>query len=155
MSTEYSFWGSNLGFIYNCSPYDASHTKVSTELHTSPQTLYIPSPGTHQCLLRCNQFATTHPINIQFRPSVLFVNNTPSPSLSLIYSFETHTGSESMAGLVVIFDFDKTIIDCDSDNWVVEELGINDLFTQLLHTLPWNSLMVSHCSTSLIFWLFN
>ncbi|XP_062019292.1 thiamine phosphate phosphatase-like protein [Rosa rugosa] len=46
-----------------------------------------------------------------------------------------------MAGLVVIFDFDKTIIDCDSDNWVVEELGINHLFTQLLHTLPWNSIM--------------
>ncbi|KAL6212306.1 hypothetical protein ACLB2K_017526 [Fragaria x ananassa] len=46
-----------------------------------------------------------------------------------------------MAGLVVIFDFDKTIIDCDSDNWVVEELGINHLFTQLLHNLPWNSIM--------------
>lgn len=48
-----------------------------------------------------------------------------------------------MAGMVVIFDFDKTIIDCDSDNWVVEELGINHLFTQLLHKLPWNSIMVS------------
>lgn len=47
-----------------------------------------------------------------------------------------------MAGLVVVFDFDKTIIDWDSDNWVVEELGVKDLFTQLLPTMPWNSLMV-------------
>ncbi|XP_050363968.1 inorganic pyrophosphatase 2-like [Argentina anserina] len=46
-----------------------------------------------------------------------------------------------MAKVVVIFDFDKTIIDCDSDNWVVEELGMNHLFTQLLQNLPWNSLM--------------
>ncbi|XP_021800510.1 inorganic pyrophosphatase 2-like [Prunus avium] len=46
-----------------------------------------------------------------------------------------------MAGLVVVFDFDKTIIDWDSDNWVVEELGVKDLFTQLLPTMPWNSLM--------------
>ncbi|XVF86789.1 hypothetical protein PTKIN_Ptkin18bG0070800 [Pterospermum kingtungense] len=43
--------------------------------------------------------------------------------------------------IVVIFDFDKTIIDCDSDNWVVDELGATDLFNQLLPTLPWNSLM--------------
>lgn len=48
----------------------------------------------------------------------------------------------AMARVVVVFDFDKTIIDCDSDNWVVEQLGINDIFTQLLPTLPWNSLMV-------------
>ncbi|KAK3224563.1 hypothetical protein Dsin_011588 [Dipteronia sinensis] len=47
-----------------------------------------------------------------------------------------------MAGrVVVVFDFDKTILDCDSDNWVVDELGVNHLFTQLLPTLPWNSLM--------------
>ncbi|GMY34547.1 inorganic pyrophosphatase 1-like [Fagus crenata] len=46
-----------------------------------------------------------------------------------------------MAGIVVVFDFDKTIIDCDSDNWVVDELGATDLFNQLLHTMPWNSLM--------------
>lgn len=48
-----------------------------------------------------------------------------------------------MAKVVVVFDFDKTIIDCDSDNWVVEELGVNKLFTQLLPTMPWNYLMVS------------
>uniref|UniRef100_A0A5B6YQZ4 Putative inorganic pyrophosphatase 2 n=1 Tax=Davidia involucrata TaxID=16924 RepID=A0A5B6YQZ4_DAVIN len=46
-----------------------------------------------------------------------------------------------MAGIVVIFDFDKTIIDLDSDNWVVDELGASDLFNQLLPTMPWNSLM--------------
>ncbi|KAF5468015.1 hypothetical protein F2P56_012210 [Juglans regia] len=46
-----------------------------------------------------------------------------------------------MAGVVVVFDFDKTILDCDSDNWVVDELGISELFTQFLPTLPWNSLM--------------
>ncbi|KAK9278852.1 hypothetical protein L1049_028431 [Liquidambar formosana] len=46
-----------------------------------------------------------------------------------------------MAGVVVVFDFDKTIIDCDSDNWVVDELGVTDMFTRLLPTLPWNSLM--------------
>ena len=48
-----------------------------------------------------------------------------------------------MAGIVVVFDFDKTIIEVDSDNWVVDELGATDLFNQLLPTMPWNSLMVS------------
>jgi hypothetical protein len=47
-----------------------------------------------------------------------------------------------MAGIVAVFDFDKTIIDCDSDNWVVDELGATDLFNELLPTMPWNSLMV-------------
>lgn len=46
-----------------------------------------------------------------------------------------------MEGIVVVFDFDKTIIDIDSDNWVVDELGFTDLFNQLLPTMPWNSLM--------------
>ncbi|XP_057976937.1 inorganic pyrophosphatase 2-like [Malania oleifera] len=46
-----------------------------------------------------------------------------------------------MAGIVVVFDFDKTIIDCDSDNWVVDELGATELFNELLPTMPWNSLM--------------
>ncbi|CAN6573456.1 unnamed protein product [Malus baccata var. baccata] len=46
-----------------------------------------------------------------------------------------------MAGIVVVFDFDKTIIECDSDNWVVDELGATDLFNELLPTMPWNSLM--------------
>lgn len=48
-----------------------------------------------------------------------------------------------MADIVVVFDFDKTIIDCDSDNWVVDELHATELFNQLLPTMPWNSLMVS------------
>lgn len=47
-----------------------------------------------------------------------------------------------MAGIVVVFDFDKTILEVDSDNWVVDELGATAVFDQLLHTMPWNTLMV-------------
>ncbi|GJT62823.1 inorganic pyrophosphatase 2-like protein [Tanacetum coccineum] len=47
----------------------------------------------------------------------------------------------SMSNIVVVFDFDKTIIDIDSDNWVVDELGATELFNQLLRTMPWNSVM--------------
>ncbi|XP_031487349.1 thiamine phosphate phosphatase-like protein [Nymphaea colorata] len=46
-----------------------------------------------------------------------------------------------MAGTVVVFDFDKTIIDVDSDNWVVDGLGFTARFDELLHTMPWNSMM--------------
>ncbi|KAK3002856.1 hypothetical protein RJ639_018122, partial [Escallonia herrerae] len=46
-----------------------------------------------------------------------------------------------MAGTVVVLDFDKTIINLDSDNWVVDELGATELFNQLLPTMPWNPLM--------------
>ncbi|KAI4325335.1 hypothetical protein MLD38_030745 [Melastoma candidum] len=46
-----------------------------------------------------------------------------------------------MAGIVAVFDFDKTIIDCDSDNWVVDELGFSARYDQLLHTIPWNTMM--------------
>ncbi|PON96113.1 Pyridoxal phosphate phosphatase-related [Trema orientale] len=47
-----------------------------------------------------------------------------------------------MAGkTVVVFYFDKTIIEYDSVNWVVDELGATDLFNQLRLTMPWNSLM--------------
>lgn len=54
--------------------------------------------------------------------------------------------------IVVVFDFDKTIIDVDSDNWVVDELGFTDLFNKLLPTMPWNSLMVcSPISKSTLF----
>ncbi|KAL8136563.1 hypothetical protein V2J09_002564 [Rumex salicifolius] len=42
---------------------------------------------------------------------------------------------------VVIFDFDRTIIDGDSDNWVVTHMGLTPLFNQLVSKLPWNSLM--------------
>ncbi|CAI8611967.1 unnamed protein product [Vicia faba] len=45
------------------------------------------------------------------------------------------------SNIVVVFDFDKTIIDCDSDNWVVDELGFTDLFNQLFPIMPFNKLM--------------
>jgi hypothetical protein len=48
------------------------------------------------------------------------------------------------AGVVVVFDFDKTIIDCDSDNWVVDALGATQRFEELLLHLPWNSAIVNH-----------
>ena len=47
-----------------------------------------------------------------------------------------------MAGIVVIFDFDSTIIECDSDNWVLDETGLTEKFYQLLTNMPWNPLMV-------------
>lgn len=43
------------------------------------------------------------------------------------------------AGLVIVFDFDKTIIDSDSDNHVVDSLGFTEKFDDFLLTLPWNS----------------
>ncbi|KAJ6814708.1 inorganic pyrophosphatase 1-like [Iris pallida] len=49
--------------------------------------------------------------------------------------------ASSSSSTVVIFDFDKTIIDVDSDNWVIENLGATQLFQTLLPTMPWNSLM--------------
>jgi hypothetical protein len=56
-----------------------------------------------------------------------------------------------MAGAtaVVAFDFDRTIIDGDSDNWVITEMGLTRLFNELRSTLPWNSLMVSILSFTL------
>ncbi|KAL5728831.1 3'(2'),5'-bisphosphate nucleotidase [Ranunculus cassubicifolius] len=44
-----------------------------------------------------------------------------------------------MAEIMVVFDFDKTIIDCDSDNWVVDELGATNIFDELLGQMPWNT----------------
>ncbi|KAG6523105.1 inorganic pyrophosphatase 2-like [Zingiber officinale] len=46
-----------------------------------------------------------------------------------------------MAGVVVVFDFDFTLIDYDSENWVVDTFGLTDLFEQCLPTMSWNSLM--------------
>ncbi|CAL4970519.1 unnamed protein product [Urochloa decumbens] len=40
---------------------------------------------------------------------------------------------------LVVFDFDKTIVDCDSDNWVVDALGATRRFDDLLQFLPWNT----------------
>lgn len=48
---------------------------------------------------------------------------------------------ESNSNTVIVFDFDLTIIDCDSDPWVIEQLGATQLFRSLLPSLPWNSLM--------------
>lgn len=48
-----------------------------------------------------------------------------------------------MADVTVVFDFDKTIIDCDSDNWVIDELGGTQIFDELLKTMPWNAAMVN------------
>ncbi|CAH9088588.1 unnamed protein product [Cuscuta europaea] len=45
------------------------------------------------------------------------------------------------AKVIVVFDFDKTIIEVDSDNWVVDRLDFTPLFNHLLPTMPWNSLM--------------
>ncbi|XP_051150183.1 thiamine phosphate phosphatase-like protein [Andrographis paniculata] len=47
-----------------------------------------------------------------------------------------------MAGdIVIIFDFDRTLIDDDSDQWVLTNMDLTDHFNQLRDTLPWNSLM--------------
>ncbi|GFY98436.1 pyridoxal phosphate phosphatase-related protein [Actinidia rufa] len=47
-----------------------------------------------------------------------------------------------MAGTtVVVFDFDHTIIEDNSDTWIVEEMGLTHLFDQLRRTLPWTALM--------------
>lgn len=42
---------------------------------------------------------------------------------------------------VIVFDFDRTLIDDDSDRWVMTNMGLTNLFLQLRRTLPWNSLM--------------
>lgn len=47
-----------------------------------------------------------------------------------------------MAGVVVVFDFDRTIIDVDSDNWVIDGMGLTERFNELFHSTPWNCLMV-------------
>lgn len=46
-----------------------------------------------------------------------------------------------MARIVVIFDFDSTIIECDSDNWVLDETGLTQKFYDLLPSTHWNPLM--------------
>ncbi|KAM3289778.1 hypothetical protein P3S67_018067 [Capsicum chacoense] len=46
-----------------------------------------------------------------------------------------------MMEIVVVFDFNKTIIDLESDNWVVDECIATDLFNQLVPTMLWNIVM--------------
>ncbi|KAI9124519.1 hypothetical protein K1719_004441 [Acacia pycnantha] len=43
--------------------------------------------------------------------------------------------------IVVVFDFDRTIIDDDSDRCVVTEMGLTQIFNELRSTLPWTPLM--------------
>ena len=44
---------------------------------------------------------------------------------------------------VIIFDFDWTLIDDNSDTFVVEQLGARDLMMSLRKEMPWTQLMVS------------
>lgn len=44
---------------------------------------------------------------------------------------------------LILFDFDWSLIDCNSDTWVVDKLGASDLMRSLRHILPWTQLMVS------------
>ncbi|XP_078177043.1 inorganic pyrophosphatase 1-like [Carex rostrata] len=46
-----------------------------------------------------------------------------------------------MEGTMIVFDFDKTIIDCDSDNLVIDHFGGTERFDELLLTFPWNTAM--------------
>ncbi|KAK9128811.1 hypothetical protein Syun_017608 [Stephania yunnanensis] len=43
--------------------------------------------------------------------------------------------------VMIVFDFDKTILDCDSDNWVADGLGFTKSFEELTSTMPWNLAM--------------
>ncbi|CAI9100538.1 OLC1v1037662C1 [Oldenlandia corymbosa var. corymbosa] len=43
--------------------------------------------------------------------------------------------------IVIIFDFDRTLIDDDSDRWVICEMGLAHLYNQLRPIMPWTSLM--------------
>ncbi|XP_047330688.1 thiamine phosphate phosphatase-like protein [Impatiens glandulifera] len=43
--------------------------------------------------------------------------------------------------IIVVFDFDHTMIDDNSDTWIVEKMGLTSVFNQLRRKLPWNSLM--------------
>lgn len=50
--------------------------------------------------------------------------------------------SASVPAVVVVFDFDRTIIDWDSDEWIITKLGAADAFQRLRPTMRWNPLMV-------------
>ncbi|KAM3301544.1 Inorganic pyrophosphatase 3 [Capsicum baccatum] len=43
--------------------------------------------------------------------------------------------------VVIVFDFDRTLIDDDSDRWVVHNMGLTHFFNNLRPILPWNALM--------------
>ncbi|KAM7272766.1 hypothetical protein ACFE04_027429 [Oxalis oulophora] len=48
-----------------------------------------------------------------------------------------------MAGnnIIVVFNFDKMIINIDSDNWVIDKLGFMGMFDALVPLMPWNFAM--------------
>uniref|UniRef100_A0A0E0JKT4 Phosphatase n=1 Tax=Oryza punctata TaxID=4537 RepID=A0A0E0JKT4_ORYPU len=48
---------------------------------------------------------------------------------------------DTAAAAVVVFDFDRTIIEWDSDDWVITKLGASDAFRRLHPTMRWNPLM--------------
>jgi hypothetical protein len=54
--------------------------------------------------------------------------------------------ASAAADVVVVFDFDRTIIDWDSDDWVITKLGAADAFQRLRPTMSWNPLMVRSTS---------
>lgn len=58
--------------------------------------------------------------------------------------------SRAVGKAIMIWDFDRTIMDDDSDRWVVTEMGLTHLFNHLRQTLPWNTLMVSNFIFSLL-----
>ncbi|XP_004503534.1 thiamine phosphate phosphatase-like protein [Cicer arietinum] len=43
--------------------------------------------------------------------------------------------------VMVLLDFDRTIIDDDSDSWVISEMGLTEVFNELRSSMPWTSLM--------------
>ncbi len=51
---------------------------------------------------------------------------------------------------MIVLDFDWTLLDCNSDTWVVEKLGASALMNSLHHTLPWTQLMVCFFSVPLL-----
>lgn len=67
----------------------------------------------------------------------------PNPN-RLIRYYPHHTvvkpEMETMETLVV-FDFDWSLIDCNSDTWVVEKLGAMERMKSFRDTLPWTQLM--------------
>uniref|UniRef100_A0ACD5VX08 Uncharacterized protein n=1 Tax=Avena sativa TaxID=4498 RepID=A0ACD5VX08_AVESA len=54
---------------------------------------------------------------------------------------DTDPQMATASAVAVVFDFDKTIIEWDSDDWVITKLGAADAFNRLRPTMRWNSLM--------------
>lgn len=84
-----------------------------------------------------------HPIGPIYRVRVAAASEQLCGSRQLTTACLIAGKSLNMAGAktVIIFDFDRTLIDDDSDRWVVENMGLTYLFNQLRPTLPWNALM--------------